>query len=787
MARMGSIRFRPGTGISGLALSADGSALISVGKQVTAWNSKTGQSLWRDERNHSRGNSGYCQREIAFAKDRERFYTVNSGDQLSVWNAETGFESVLEFVGLNDARAANIARSHHAIDVNSDASRFVIGTRNQLSVCDGNGNVVFQVKSVDNNPQLDDQNDRLAFSGPYTYGRLSPNGQTVAVVTSEHPREIRLYDADQGGLVGEISLTAKVVQLCFSPDGTKIATTERDSAVRMYDVAETKEVWSNVFPLTNPFENYTSAIEFNPRGDLLAVAATDNRIHLIDPSDGHETGQLIGHDWYPWCLVFSADGNSLYSAGWEGSIRHWDVANRKQRPLTEGVRGSAVVAASPDGQLVAFVDDDGLIYALDAASREVRQTLIHPKPGWSGIVFSPDSRYLAAGGSNDDQMHVVIWDMTNGQVHREWDWPKGKDPYSSVEAIEFSPNGDCLAVAVFRQSRILVWDLTRKVENALLNHDHVYGLSFSPDGKTLASVGWDKTIRFWKVTAGKAASSDDSSTDKASASPLVEQGNDMISLTREVIIPKENGDERMYAVCYTHDAIATAHLDGIVRIWNPETLTVRSKFKVPDRFVFGAIRFSPDGQWLATGTSTGQVLLWEPWTGHQAYTAGRHESYVYTVGFGRDNGTMVSGGSDKVSYLWNLVPAPAAGKPDLENSWRQLSDPNAEVAYRAMWNLVAAPEKSVPLIAEKLRPVRMVFDVEHDNATKTREENDRLKQQKQNLIDRNPRMASELVVRRAISVLVQVHSKESIQVLEELATSDPQGTVGRYAKALLKK
>ncbi len=102
--------------------------------------------------------------------------------------------------------------------------------------------------------------------------------------------------------------------------------------------------------------------------------------------------------------------------------------------------------------------------------------------------------------------------------------------------------------------------------------------------------------------------------------------------------------------------IATAHLDGAVRIWNAESARMQTTFQVRGRFMYGAIAFSPDGLWLATGSMDGSVNVWDPLAGRSVWNVGWHQSYVSTVGFGRDARTLVSGGSDGLCYLWDLRP-----------------------------------------------------------------------------------------------------------------------------------
>jgi len=180
------------------------------------------------------------------------------------------------------------------------------------------------------------------------------------------------------------------------------------------------------------------------------------------------------------------------------------VAARKQLPLPKGIRGSGVVTASPDGKTLAYEDDGSTIRLVDAATGAERRTLEIKDCSYTQLLFSPDGRRLAGGGTKGDKVHVAVWDLRSGDVLCRWQWPKGRDPHSHVECLSFTPDGSRLAAAMFRQSSARVWDIDKNREIAHLPHAEIYGLSFSPDGRTLATAGWDCRLRFWDPDTAKA-------------------------------------------------------------------------------------------------------------------------------------------------------------------------------------------------------------------------------------------------------------------------------------------
>ena len=417
--RLGTSRFRPPSSALELALSPDEKTIVSVGGELIAWDAATGKELWRAHpRDFGVGirNSSYGVRAIAFAPDGARFYTAGKPDEVVVWQTLGGTHEVIT-IKASHRNPSPIYQGARSIDVAPDGQKLALGSASGLVVCDLSGTVRYDIANAPEGPGDLDRNDRLSFAGHYSLGRFSPDGKLLAVVTSDHPDIVQLCDALTGRLVRKVALASRLVRFAFSPDSTKLAATERDSAVRLYDTATGRRLWSHVVKLTNIYENYTSALAYRPDGKFLAVCATDNRIYFIDASTGREIAALEGHHWYPWALAFTRDGKMLYSSGWDGFIRRWDVAERKQLALAAGVRATGVVAASPDGRTLAYEIESGVIRILDAESGKEGRSLALAHAKYSQLIFSPDGRKLAGGGRCGDQVHVAALGRCRGGAH----------------------------------------------------------------------------------------------------------------------------------------------------------------------------------------------------------------------------------------------------------------------------------------------------------------------------------------------------------------------------------
>ena len=344
---MGTQRFRPPSGVDEIALSPDNKSLVTFGRQLIVWNTATGEQCWQADISDTGFNptgATYGLKALAFAPDGSHFFTPGNQNEIVTWELPGG-DGAQQNNLVN--RRQNGGPAVRAVDVAPDGKSFAIGSPSGLTVCRTDGTILFEIANRPQQPLQHDNNDRLTFHGDYSCGIFAPDGKTIAVVTSDAPQSLRLCTTTDGKETMRIPLKAKLVRLAFSPDGKQIATTERDNAVRLYDFANGNELWSHIVELHNPYENYTSAIAFSPDGKTLAVAATDNRIHLLDPAKGEEVAALGGHSWYPWALAFTSDSKMLYSSGWEGAIRRWDIATRKQLPLPQGVRAARWLLCRP--------------------------------------------------------------------------------------------------------------------------------------------------------------------------------------------------------------------------------------------------------------------------------------------------------------------------------------------------------------------------------------------------------------------------------------------------------
>ena len=134
----------------------------------------------------------------------------------------------------------------------------------------------------------------------------------------------------------------------------------------------------------------------------------------------------------------------------------------------------------------------GGIRLLDSEDHhEVKHLNAHEDSIWS-LDFSKDGKFLASAGLQDGT--AKIWKMPKGELvanleHGDW-----------VTSVSFSTDGRQLATGC-RDSKVRIWDVQKaELITALSGHDGgIITLKFSNDSKLLASGGWDQTLIIWDM------------------------------------------------------------------------------------------------------------------------------------------------------------------------------------------------------------------------------------------------------------------------------------------------
>ncbi len=236
----------------------------------------------------------------------------------------------------------------------------------------------------------------------------------------------------------------------------------------------------------------------------------------------------------------------------------------------------------------------------------------------------------------------------------------------AVYDLAFSPDGRWLASGSYDKT-VKLWDVSegRAVATLRGHQDQVFRIAFSPDGAFLATCSGDGTTIVWNIDEGTKRWVLESHRDPMLDVTFSPDGRFIATVGAHIQLWKEGGEvwstphsESFFSTAFSPDqqslACGTRDLIRICSVSDPK----KSETLLPTKGMIYQVEYSPDGKWLASSSSDGKLALWEIATGKQFRSVAADRSALFDAAFSFDGKLLVTGGRERVIRTWSV--------PDLE-------------------------------------------------------------------------------------------------------------------------
>ncbi len=400
------------------------------------------------------------------------------------------------------------------------------------------------------------------------------------------------------------------------------------------------------------------SIAWSPSGQHLAVTITEGAVSVLELSTGKASLTLGLENPINYVVRWSPDGAKLLV----GNTTQADIYAMPVGTPALKIAGLCYSAAwSPDGKLVCTANASGGVQISDADTGKLVKTFVTA----ATEHLWPAADMLVAKSA----IAISTWEPTTGKQVQSYPISQRTPPVWSAGRPVVTGVGT---------TKLSLWDnSTAKPLKTLEGHTAaISAISWTRDGKVLASASHDKTIILWQAASGKLLHTLKEHTGPVLCVAWSPDGKTLAS-GGGIATPAASADYnvRLWQLAGTPAGILAGHTkpvsalawsprgnllasgsaDTTVRFWHPDKGDFLRELLGPRPIL--ALAFSPDGSLLAGGTTDESVRLWQTSNGtqvNQRIMSPGSPPTTTSLAWSPDGQSLLVGRGNHTAQLWNL-------------------------------------------------------------------------------------------------------------------------------------